>query len=245
MTTSTPASTTRFQNGSNSGRANERGTVQSGNRGRPNQDRAGTPFEHPVQFFDRLLDDRQGDDRSGEDPALEVERPCLIQPLVQGVDDRVCRFGVIPEPLLDQAGQRRVHHRLVDALFVEQRQPGSRLTHRGGCLDRLAQDLPVALAFRVAVVEVVLLGARRGDLIEGRVGNVIADLPQGGDLRAAVDLDVADRTVVLAMEGIWSTHRASRTCDCRRRRPENPASVSSSNSSVRPCLLRSTVTSSA
>ena len=116
------------------------------------------------------------------------------------VDDRVRRFGVIPEPLLDQAGQRRVHHRLVDALFIQQRQPGSRLTHRGGCLDRLAQDLPVALAFRVAVVEVVLLGARRGDLIEGRVGDVIADLAEGGDLRAAVDLDVSDRTAVLGWQ---------------------------------------------
>ncbi len=55
-------------------------------------------------------------------------------------------------------------------------------------------------AFRIAVVEVVLLGARRGDLIEGRVGDVLADLSQGGDLGAAVHLDVADRAVILGRQ---------------------------------------------
>src|SRR6202008_3489175 len=76
-------------------------------------------------------------------------------------------------------------------------QTGRGFTHRGGCLDGLAQDLAMRFAFRIAVVEVVLLGARRGDLIEGRVGDVLADLSQGGNLGAAVHLDVADRAVIL------------------------------------------------
>ena len=51
--------------------------------------------------------------------------------------------------------------------------------------------------FGVAVVEVVLLRSRGGDLVEGGVGDVVADLSQGGDLGASVHFHVADRAVVL------------------------------------------------
>src|SRR5207244_5039065 len=51
---------------------------------------------------------------------------------------------------------------------------------------------PVGLPRRVPVAEVVLLGSGRGDLVERRVGDVLADLTEDGDLRPPVDLDVAD-----------------------------------------------------
>ena len=92
--------------------------VQPGHRRRPDENGARPALDHPVQLVDRLLHDRQGDDGCGEDAALVVELPGLVQPLVQAVNDRVGRLGVVPETFLHQARQRRVHHRLVDALLV-------------------------------------------------------------------------------------------------------------------------------
>jgi hypothetical protein len=157
----------------------------------------GTALDHPVQLVDGLLHDRQGDDGRGEDAALVVELPGLVQPLVQGVNDRVSRLGVFAETFFYEAGQCRVHHRFVDALFVEQLQPGRRFTHRGGCFDRFPQDLALRFAFGVAVVEVVLLRSRGRDLVEGGIGDVVADLSQGRDLGASVHFHVSDRAVVL------------------------------------------------
>src|SRR5690606_23223608 len=62
---------------------------------------------------------------------------------------------------------------------------------------RLAEDLAPALALRVAVLEVVLHGARPRDHIEGRVRDVLADLAADGDLGAPVDLHVLDDALVL------------------------------------------------
>ena len=60
----------------------------------------------------------------GEDAVLEVERPLLVHPLVERVDDDVGRLGVVGEALLEQAGQGRPHDRPVDAELVHQLEPG-------------------------------------------------------------------------------------------------------------------------
>jgi len=62
---------------------------------------------------------------------------------------------------------------------------------------RLTEQLALALALRVAVFEVLLPGTRPGDDLEGRVGNVVADLAADRDLGAPVDLHVLDEVLVL------------------------------------------------
>ena len=41
---------------------------------------------HPLQLFDRLVEDPEGDRRRGEDRVLVAERPVLVHPLVQRVE---------------------------------------------------------------------------------------------------------------------------------------------------------------
>ena len=84
IVTRTSSSTTRFQNGSNSGSANDREPWYPGTRCRTDGNRLGPPLDNPrVELFDRLVDNGQADDRDGEDAVLVVERPRLVQPLVQ------------------------------------------------------------------------------------------------------------------------------------------------------------------
>ena len=151
---------------------------------------------HPLELLDGLLDDGQGDDRRGEDAVLVVERPGLVHPLVEGVDDGVDQLGVVAHALLDQAGERREHEGAVEALLVHQLDPGLGLPERRDRAHRLAEDLAPALALGVAVPEVVLLGAGAGHDVEGGVGDVVADLAPDDDLRAALDLDVVDGALV-------------------------------------------------
>ena len=136
------------------------------------------------------------DDRRGEDPVLVVERPLLVDPLVERVDHGVGQLGVVPQALLEQAGQRREHQGPVDAQLVHQLEAGAGLAERGDGPHRLADQLPVRLALGVAVPEVLLLGARPGHDLEGRVRDVLADRALDHDLRAAVDLDVVDGAAV-------------------------------------------------
>ena len=98
-------------------------------------------LDHPLELLDGPLDDGQGDDRGGEDPALVVELPGLVDPLVEGVDDGVDELGVVPHPLLDQAGQRGEHEGPVEALLVHQLEPGGRLPEGRDRAHRLAEDL--------------------------------------------------------------------------------------------------------
>src|SRR5689334_14663131 len=109
MPTSTSCSTTRSQNGSNSGTANDRGPRKPG---------TGAGLDRPLQLFNRLLDYRQGDDRGGEDPVLVVEAPDLVEPLVQRVDEDVDGDRVVAQPFLEQAGQRREHQGAVQPQLV-------------------------------------------------------------------------------------------------------------------------------
>ena len=63
-------------------------------------------------------------------------------------------------------------------------------------LHRLAEELPAVLPLGVAHPEVLLHGARAGHHVEGRVGDVVADLPADDDLRAPPHLDVVDGALV-------------------------------------------------
>jgi hypothetical protein len=176
------------------------GTAEAGDRSRADQDRAGAALDGPLQFLDRLLDDGQRDHRRGEDAVLVVEAPHLVQPLVEGVDDDVDRERVVGEPLLDEAGQRREHQRPVEAQLVHLLQPRRGLEERRDGLHRLTEEFALALAVRVAELEVLLPGAGLGDDREGGVRDVVADLPLERDLGTPVDLDVLDDVLVLLGE---------------------------------------------
>ena len=143
MPTTTSASTTSAQNGSNSGSANERRRPLKSGTGAGRTRMALAPrLDHdPLELLDRLVDDRQRDDRRGEDPVLEVERPLLVHPLVERVDDRVGGDRVVGEAFLEQAGQRRPHHRPVDALLVHQHHAGLGVEERRQRLDVLRRRL--------------------------------------------------------------------------------------------------------
>ena len=157
-------------------------------------------LDHPLELLDRLLDDGQRDHRHGEDPVLEVEGPVLVHPLVEGVDHDVGGFRVVAEALLEEAGERGPHQGPVDAQLVHELEARPGLAERRRRVDAPAHDLAAALAVGVAGLEVLLLGAGRRDPLEGGVGDVLADRALHRDLRAAVDLDVADEPGVLRRE---------------------------------------------
>jgi hypothetical protein len=115
------------------------------------------------------------------------------------VDDVVDELRIVLHPLLDQAGQRREHQRVVEAESVHHLQPGGRVAERGDGLHRLAHDLAEALA-AAAVPEVLLLGAGPGDHLEGRVRDVVADLVAHHDLGAPTDLDVVDDVLAVVRQ---------------------------------------------
>ena len=171
-------------------------SLEAGHGGGTDEDHPSAPRQHPLQLLDGLLDDRQGDDRRREDPSLVVERPVLVHPLVEGVDDGVGGLGVVAEALLDQAGQRRPQEDAVDALLVHELQPGTGLTEGGQRDDGLAKDLAGRFPLGVAPLEVLLLGPGSRHLLEGRVGDVVADAPLHRDLGAALDVDVVDHALV-------------------------------------------------
>ncbi len=179
------------------GQCERPGTAESGNRRRAHQDATRTALDRPLQLLDRLLDDRQGDDRGGENAVLIVEAPDLIEPLIQRMDQDVDGDRVVAQPLLEQAGQRREHQGAVQAQLVHLLQAWARLEKRRDRAHRLTEQLALALAVRVAELEVLLPGARAGDDLEGRVGNVVADLAADRDLGAPVDLHVLDVVLVL------------------------------------------------
>ena len=171
--------------------------TEAGHRRRADQDATRTALDRPFQLLDRLLDDRQGDDRGGEDAVLVVEAPDLVEPLVQRMDQDVDGDRVVAQPLLEQAGQRREHQRAVQAQLVHLLQARAGLEERRDRAHRLTEQLALGLAVRVAELEVLLPGARPGDDLEGRVGNVVADLAADRDLGAPVDLHVLDEVLVL------------------------------------------------
>jgi hypothetical protein len=112
------------------------------------------------------------------------------------VNDRVDRLRVVPQALLHQAGQGREHEAAVDAELVHQLDAGGGLAERRDAAHRLADELAVRLALRVAVAEVLLLRPRPGHDVERGVRDVVADLTLHHDLGPAPDLDVVDHPLV-------------------------------------------------
>ena len=112
------------------------------------------------------------------------------------MDHDVDGVGIVAQALLDEAGEGGPHEGPVEPELVHQLESRARLAVGGRRLDGLAHDLAAALAFLVADLEVLLLGARRGDASEGRVGDVVADATLHGDLGAAPDFDVIDESGV-------------------------------------------------
>ena len=116
------------------------------------------------------------------------------------MDGGGAELGVVAHAFLDQAGQGGQHDRVVDALLVEQFEAVGRIAEGGRAVDAAPDDLPVGLALGVAALEVLLLGPRPPDPVEGRVGDVVADLASDHDLCAAMDVDVVDGALVLRRE---------------------------------------------
>ena len=179
-----PALTQASQNGSNSSQAHGAAAAVTGHRRGPDQDGLGAALQAPLEFLEGAVDVAQVDDRGGEDAVLVVELPGLVHPLVQRVDDVEDQVGVVLESLLDEAGQRREHQRVVQAEAVEDLEARRGVAERGDGLHRLAHHLAEALA-AAAVPEVLLLGAGSGDHLERRVGDVVADDVADHDLGAA------------------------------------------------------------
>ena len=115
------------------------------------------------------------------------------------MDDVEDQLRIILEPFLDEAGQRREHDRVVEAEPVENLDAGFGVAERGDGLHRLAHHLAVTLA-AAAVPEVLLLRAGTGDDLEGRVGDVVADVVAHHDLGAALDVDVVDDALAVVRQ---------------------------------------------
>ena len=75
----------------------------------------------------------------GEDPALVVERPVLVHPLVQRVHDDVRGDRVVGQALLEQAGQRRPHEGTVEPELVHEGEARLGREERLGRADRVSR----------------------------------------------------------------------------------------------------------
>ena len=115
------------------------------------------------------------------------------------MDDVQNQVGVVLESLLDEAGQRREHQRVVQPEAVHHLEAGLGVAEGGNGLHRLAHDLAVALA-AAAVPEVFLLGTGPGDDLERRVGDVVADDVADHDLGPAADVDVVDDALAVVRQ---------------------------------------------
>ena len=186
-----PALTQASQNGIELLGAERPGAAHARHRRRANQDGLGSALQTPLEFFERTVDDAEVDHRGGEDPVLVGELPGFVHPLVQRVHDVKDQLGIVLQSLLDEAGQRREHQRVVQAESVHHLQPRRGVAEGGDGLHGLAHHLAKALA-AAAVPEVFLLGAGPGDHLERRVRDVVADDVSHHDLGAAPDLDVVD-----------------------------------------------------
>ena len=172
----------------------------AGNRRGPDENELGPPLHHPLELLDRTVHDGQRDDRGRKDPALVVEGPVLVHPLVQRVDDDVRGDGVVGQALFEQTGQGRPHERAVEAELVHEREAGLGREERLGRADRVSDDFAAALPLWVAVFEELLRSTWSTDHVERGVRDVLRDHIANRDLRAAVDLDVLDQPRVLGRQ---------------------------------------------
>ncbi len=156
-----------------------------------------------MELLDRLVDQGQADDRRGEDAVVVVERPVLVHPLVERVDDRMGQHDVVGGALLDQAGKGRIHDALVDTQFVHQLDARRRRLIGGNDVHCLADELTEVQAFGIVAEEVVLGAAGPCHPLEGRVRDHVADVVLDDELRSPVDLDVADLALGAPSVDTW------------------------------------------
>jgi hypothetical protein len=111
------------------------------------------------------------------------------------VDDDVRELRIVGEALLDEAGERREHERLIDPELVHE------LDTRHGLEERRQRphglhDLLARLTGRRTRLEVVLLRAGGTHDLERRVRDVVGDRATHHQLGAALVVDVLDRVLV-------------------------------------------------
>src|SRR5436305_862285 len=104
-----------------------------------------------------------------------LSSPWPMADAMASVMGRWLRPGIIAKPLLDEAGECGPEQDAPDPLLVHQLEPRTGFPKGGQGGDRLSHDLSGRLAFGVAALEVLLLGARRRHLFERRVRDVVAD----------------------------------------------------------------------
>jgi hypothetical protein len=168
MITGTPASCTRAQNGSNSGRNGDRvPRSPATGAGRISTTRAPRPSSRSNSAMP-FVQHARGHDGRREDPALVVIRPLVVQPLVERAQRHHREGRVVLQPLLDQARQRRDHDGRMDALLVEQRQPRGGLAEGRDRAYRLPGQLPQRLSLGVVARVEVLVRAWPRDHLERR-----------------------------------------------------------------------------
>ena len=180
-------------------------TLPRGHRRHPDQEDLPAALVDVLELLDRgVVAVRERDDRRRVDGVGVDERPVLVHPLVQRVDDGDGHVGVVGHAFFEHARERRPQQRAVDAHLLHELEPGLRVEegvdaghddhlraagsrHSGGP----AVHAPAALR------DVVAGGAGRRDLHERRVRDVVADRVPDRDLLPPVDVDVLDDTLVL------------------------------------------------
>ena len=103
----------------------------------------------------RALRVLEADVRRRVDAILVVERPVVVHPLVERVEDVVQRRGIVQERLFDADAERREHEATLQPLLVHQLEACLRLAVRGidrlELAERVADGVAGALAAEVLV----------------------------------------------------------------------------------------------
>ena len=149
-----------------------------GHRRHPDEEDLGAALVDVLELLEGAIEHRERDDRRGVDGVGVHVAPVLVHPLVQRVDHRAHRVGIVGHPLLEHTGERRPQERAVDPHLLHELEPG--LGIEEGVEARHRDHLPEA-GGRVAeplsaLGDVVAGSTGDGDLGEGRVGDVVRDL---------------------------------------------------------------------
>ena len=155
-------------------------------------DHSGAHREHSVEFGNRQLRIGQREKGDGVDTSVAaVETPVLIEPAVECGEGRVEGGDVVLQRLLHAHSLCGEQEHGLQPLFVHQREAGvavavSRVLRDGS---QVAEHLPeVHVAGLVLPPEIVLEAARRGDGVEGWVGDELVDSAAHEEALFSVDL---------------------------------------------------------
>ena len=165
--------------------------VHIGHRSRDHDQDAGAGVEHPgdLGLGQRGIGERDHGRRV--QPAVPaVETPVVVQPAVERRERRVEGGNVTPERLLHPDTERGEQQRPLEALLVEETDPGGAVLVPGMVGERveLAEHRLQVEALGVAATEVVLEAAGAGDRVERRVGDELVDPAAHQQPPLAVDL---------------------------------------------------------